>query len=57
MKDPSRFAELKDLPEAGEKELAMMIKIVDKMTKDDLGTSKCTMTATRKGLRPLLHPR
>jgi non-homologous end joining protein Ku len=28
------LAELKDLPEAGEEELAMMTKIVDKMTKD-----------------------
>ena len=32
--DPSHFAEIKDLPEAGEEELSMMIKIVDKMTKD-----------------------
>ena len=36
LKEPSHFAELKDLPEAGEEELAMMTKIVDKMTKDDL---------------------
>ena len=28
------LAELKDLPEAEEKELSMMTKIVDKMTKD-----------------------
>jgi len=28
--------EPKDLPEAGEEELALMTKIVDKMTKDDL---------------------
>jgi non-homologous end joining protein Ku len=34
VKDPSHFAELKDLPEAGEEELAMMTKIVDKMAKD-----------------------
>ena len=34
VKDPSHFAELKNLPEAGEEELAMMTKIVDKMTKD-----------------------
>jgi non-homologous end joining protein Ku len=34
VKDPSHFAELKDLPEAGEEELSMMTKIVDKMTKD-----------------------
>jgi non-homologous end joining protein Ku len=47
--DPSHFAELKDLPEAGEEELAMMTKIVDKMTKT--WTSGCTMTATRKGLK------
>ena len=32
--DPLHFAELKDLPEAGEEELSMMTKIVDKMTKD-----------------------
>ena len=36
VREPSRFAELKDLPEAGEEELTMMTKIVDKMTKDDL---------------------
>jgi len=34
VREPSHFAELKDLPEAGEEELAMMTKIVDKMTKD-----------------------
>jgi DNA end-binding protein Ku len=34
VREPSHFAELKDLPEAGEEELTMMIKIVDKMTKD-----------------------
>ena len=33
-KNPSHFAELKDLPEAKEQELSMMTKIVDKMTKD-----------------------
>jgi len=33
-KEPSHFAELKDLPEAGEEVLALMTKIVDKMTKD-----------------------
>ena len=32
--DPSHFAEIRDLPEAGEEELALMTKIVDKMTKD-----------------------
>lgn len=32
--DPSHFAEIKGLPGAGEEELAMMIKIVDKMTTD-----------------------
>ena len=32
--DPSHFAEIKDLPEAGEEELALMTKIVDKMTMD-----------------------
>ena len=32
--DPSNFSEIRDLPEAGEKELSMMTKIVDKMTKD-----------------------
>jgi len=32
--DPLHFAEPKGLPEAGEEELAMMTKIVDKMTKD-----------------------
>ena len=36
VKDPSYYAELKDLPEAGEEELAMMTKILDKMTKGDL---------------------
>ena len=36
MREPSHFAELKDLPEAGEEELSMMTKIVDKMTKGDL---------------------
>ena len=36
VREPSHFAELKDLPEAGEEELSMMTKIVDKMTKDDL---------------------
>lgn len=50
VREPSHFAELKDLPEVGEEELAMMTRIVDKMTKDlDL---RATMTATRKGLRP-----
>jgi non-homologous end joining protein Ku len=33
VKDPVHFTELKDLPEAGMKELALMTKIVDKMTK------------------------
>jgi non-homologous end joining protein Ku len=37
--EPSRFAETRDLPEAGEEELAVMNKIVDKMTKDDLDLS------------------
>jgi DNA end-binding protein Ku len=32
--DPSHFAGIKDLPEAGEEELALMTKIVDKMTTD-----------------------
>jgi len=32
--NPSHFAELKDLPEAGEEGLALMTMIVDKMTKD-----------------------
>jgi DNA end-binding protein Ku len=32
--DPSHFAEIKDLPEAGEEELALMTKIVDKMTRE-----------------------
>jgi len=36
--DPSHFAELKDLPEASEEELALMTQIVDKLTVDlDLG--------------------
>jgi hypothetical protein len=30
------FCRAKDLPEAGEEELSMMTKIVDKMTKGDL---------------------
>ena len=34
MREPSHFAELKELPEAGEEELSTMTKIVDKMTKD-----------------------
>ena len=34
MTDPSHFAEIRDLPEAGEDELALMTKIVDKMTTD-----------------------
>jgi DNA end-binding protein Ku len=38
VKDPSRFSEMKDLPEVGEEELTRMTKIVDKMTTDlDLG--------------------
>ena len=32
--DPSHFAEISDLPEAGEEVLALMTKIVDKMTVD-----------------------
>jgi DNA end-binding protein Ku len=36
VREPSHFAELKDLPEAGEEELSMMIKIMDKMTTKDL---------------------
>jgi hypothetical protein len=32
--NPSHFAELKDLPEAGEEGLALMTKIADKMTTD-----------------------
>jgi len=32
--DPSHFAEIRDLPEAGEEELALMTKIVDKLTTD-----------------------
>ena len=32
VKDPSHFAEIKDLPEADMEELSMMTKIVDKMT-------------------------
>ena len=39
VREPSHFAELKDLPEAGEEELSMMTKIVDKMTKGDLDLS------------------
>jgi non-homologous end joining protein Ku len=34
VREPSHFAELKVMPEAGEEELSMMTKIVDKMTKD-----------------------
>lgn len=38
VKEPSRFAELRNLPEPCEEELSLMIKIMDKMTKDmDLG--------------------
>jgi non-homologous end joining protein Ku len=38
--DPAHFAELRDLPEAGEEELALMTKIVDKLTVDlDLSVS------------------
>jgi non-homologous end joining protein Ku len=32
--DPSHFAELRELPEADEEELALMTKIMDKMTTD-----------------------
>ena len=32
MTDLSHFVEIKDLPEAGEEELALITKIVDKMT-------------------------
>jgi hypothetical protein len=32
--DPSHFAEIRDLPEANDEELALMSKIVDKMTMD-----------------------
>ena len=32
--DPSHFTEIRDLPEAGEEELALMTKIVDKLTID-----------------------
>jgi non-homologous end joining protein Ku len=32
--DPSRFRELKDLPEASEEELILMMQIVDKLTID-----------------------
>jgi DNA end-binding protein Ku len=32
--DPSHFTEIRDLPEAGDEELALMTKIVDKMTTD-----------------------
>ncbi len=40
MKDLAHFAELKDLPEAGDEELSMMTKIADKMTTDlDLRTN------------------
>ncbi len=48
--DPSRFAEIKDLPEAGEEELALMTKIVDKLT--TTSTSAYFMTATRNESRP-----
>ena len=34
LREPSHFAELKDLPEAGDEELALMTKIVDKITTD-----------------------
>ena len=34
VREPSHFAEQMDQPEAGEEELSMMTKIVDKMTKD-----------------------
>jgi non-homologous end joining protein Ku len=34
VKEPAHFSELKDLPEADEEELALMTKIVDRMTKD-----------------------
>ena len=34
VREPSHFAELKDLPEAGEEELSMMTEIVDTMMKD-----------------------
>jgi hypothetical protein len=47
--DPSHFAEIRDLPEAGEEELALMTKIVDKMTTNlDFRRS---MTAIRNGSR------
>ena len=39
VKDPAHFAELKDLPEAGEEELALMTKIVGKMTAESLDCS------------------
>jgi DNA end-binding protein Ku len=34
VKDPSHFAEIKNLPEAGEEELTLMTQIVDKLTTD-----------------------
>ena len=50
VKDPSHFVDPKDLPEAGEEELALMTKIVDKMTKDpDL---RVYHDGTRNGSRP-----
>ena len=45
VRQSSHFAELKDLPEAGEEELSMMTKIAD----NDHGVYT---TAAMKGLRP-----
>ena len=55
VREPSHFAELKDLPEAGEEELSMMTKIVDRMTKDlDL---KVYHNGYKGRIEALLHPR
>jgi hypothetical protein len=47
--DPSHFAEIRNLPEANDEGIALMIKIVDKLTTDlDLSIFQ---TVTRNGSR------
>ena len=52
VREPSHFAEIKDLPEAGEEELSMMTKIVDKMTKGDLMKGEVAQESDEKSKKP-----
>ena len=51
--DPSHFAETRDLPEANDEELALIEKIVDKMTTGSI--SECTFNSYKVRMETMIE--